>query len=134
MGSRLLYEIVSQEKPNKLKGCETDFNIKALLRSGAKVDIAADNALTTYLESDRKPRRKRQLAMLLFAAGERLKETSVPEYLLPPKQMTLKHLCRESIRKHLLKIRKSNLFYRVPKLGLPAALNRYILYEQSVTE
>ena len=44
--------------------------------------------------------------------------------------LSLKHLCREAIRKHLLELDPhSHLFGRVPKLGLPTLLNEYLLYD-----
>ena len=42
----------------------------------------------------------------------------------------LKNLCRVAIRKHLLSVDlHTNLFARVPLLGLPATLARYLLYD-----
>ena len=44
--------------------------------------------------------------------------------------LSLKHLCRKAIRKHLLELDPhSHLFGRVPKLGLPTLLNEYLLYD-----
>ena len=45
-------------------------------------------------------------------------------------QLHLSHLCRDVIRGHLLRLsRKRNLFVRVPRLGLPAALQEFLLYD-----
>ena len=50
-------------------------------------------------------------------------------------EMCLRNLCREAIRNHLLKLDPhQNLFVRVPRLGLPAALNKYILYGMSLKD
>ena len=48
-------------------------------------------------------------------------------------KMPLKHICREAIRNHLLKLDPhQNLFGRIPKLGLPSALTSYLLYNLSL--
>ena len=87
--------------------------------------------------------------MLLFAAGERVTgpvvkgrrtynhdivEAQVPEYLLHKDlQMCLKHLCRETLRRHLLELDPhTHLFGRVPRLGLPKSLMEYLLYNQTL--
>lgn len=46
--------------------------------------------------------------------------------------MTLQGLCRRSIRDHLLKVSKVNLFVRVPELGITHIMTSYLLYGQSV--
>ena len=60
----------------------------------------------------------------------------VPEYLLfKDLKPCLSHLCREVIRKHLLKLDlHTNLFVRAPQLGLPKSLTSYILYDQSLED
>ena len=46
---------------------------------------------------------------------------------------TLRETCREAIRKHLLNINLHlNLFMRIPKLGLPARLADYLLYDEDL--
>ena len=86
--------------------------------------------------------------MVLFAAGEILDGTTlegkdllghdrkvhVPGYLLfDDLKFNLKHLCREAIRKHLLKLDPHiHLFIRVPELGLPKSLTEYVLYDQTL--
>ena len=48
-------------------------------------------------------------------------------------QLHLSHLCRDVIRGHLLRLsRKRNLFVRVSRLGLPAALQEFLLYDVSL--
>lgn len=42
--------------------------------------------------------------------------------------MTLMALCRHQIRKHLLSVGNENLFHRIPKLGLPVLLQRFLLF------
>ena len=49
----------------------------------------------------------------------------------------LKHICREAIRKHLLKLDlNSNLFGRIPRLEgeIPFSLVHYLLYNMSLVE
>ena len=49
--------------------------------------------------------------------------------------LNLKHLCRETIRKHLLKLDPhENLFHRVPRLGLPTLISDYLLYNQTLDD
>ena len=103
--------------------------IKGLLYSGASVNIGPGNALTSCLKHQTGD--VEELALLLFAAGEELNKNEteeVPDYLKLPEQITLMHLCRESIRKHLLQMSKMNLLVRVPKLGLPSEMTAYILH------
>ena len=71
---------------------------------------------------------------LLFAAGEEdPKNGNLPEYLPPQNEIILKHLCRKTIRKHLLEVDPhTHLFGRVPKLGLPSSLFEYLLYNQTL--
>ena len=58
----------------------------------------------------------------------------VPEYLRERHfTYTLKDVCREAIRKHLLNINPHlNLFMRIPQLGLPTRLASYLLYEEDL--
>ena len=49
-------------------------------------------------------------------------------------RLTLKHICRETIRNHLMELNSINLFVKVPRLNLPPALVRFLLYHESVSE
>ena len=75
--------------------------------------------------------------MLLYAAGETIDESKVqvPDYLkklnVEPSEMSLRHLCREAVRKHMMDVSCVNLFYRVPRLRLPSA--KYLLYNVSLS-
>ena len=82
---------------------------------------------------------KEPMCMLLYAAGETIDGTTietspwhrapVPEYLLH-KDLDLRHLCRETIRKHLLHLDPhQHLFHRVAHLGLPSVLTKFVLYD-----
>ena len=137
MGMDLFCCIILLKTRNLLLEHENYLKVKALLRAGVHINSTSDNLLPLCLDSGRKHHKKKQLALLLFAAGEKLRVRScyeTPDYLRFPIQKTLKQLSRESIRRHLLKLNNVNLFYRVAKLGLPPALSKYLLYEQSVTE
>ena len=73
-------------------------------------------------------------ADLLYAAGEEDEMyENVPDYLPDESEINLMNICRLSIRKHLLNIDlHTHLFTRVPKLGLPTALEKYLLYGQKL--
>ena len=124
-------------KPHKnLVNCPPLF-----LRRKAQINqINADgwNAITTHLMS---MSRNKTMVLLLHAAGEKIDGTtladgSVPDYLQNKDlRLCLKHLCRETIRKHLLDLDPhEHLFDRVPRLGLPALLTDYLLYGISLDE
>ena len=137
--------------------------LKMLLKSSVRInqhDANFLNALQRYLQRPRDVIKEN--AMLLYAAGEntdgsivkitrgahligangitlngrRKKLVSIPEYLLNLEpEPCLQSLCRETIRKHLMRIDPhGNLFSRVPFLGLPSALCRYLLYYMSVDD
>ena len=111
---------------------------KLLLKYGSHVNnknLFGDNTLTrhiAYIDP-----LYRNLATLLFAAGETIgssgnrNKRSVPEFLqFKELKLCLKHLCREAIRKHLIHLNQHvNLFLRIPQLGLPSLLTKYLLYE-----
>ena len=59
----------------------------------------------------------------------------IPDWLqeMEVRHLCLKDLCRAFIRTYLLRIDlHSNLFIRVPKLGLPLFLTRYLLYDMTL--
>ena len=119
--------------PYQYKEC-----VIAVLRAGIqinKVNFLHRNALAEVLEHEHK-----KGARLLFAIGETL-DDKVPKRLIPDclnfddLQLELKHICREAIRKHLLELDPhSNLFGRIPRLGLPEVLNQYLLYGVSLDD
>ena len=128
--------------------------MKVLLDGGAHINVEhsfnslyglveLDNMLHYHIEcSNHYPgskfdARDERLSLLLFAAGETLdgvKEDQIPECLkFREVKDTLKHICRQTIRKHLLKLDpQQHLFGRIPKLGLPSSLNSYLLYYMSL--
>ena len=75
------------------------------------------------------------VSRLLFAAGKMLNNDFTMIILNSDMWLNLKHICREAIRKDLLKRDpNSNIFGRIPRLGLPATLSRYLLYDVSLEE
>ena len=132
-----------------LKNCRQ--NVKNLLRIGIHINIfntsKDKNALETLLEHKYKyqnllPVAKiyyQDAAKFLYVAGETLEgteEDKIPEVLkFEEENLELKHICREAIRKHLLKLDPhQHLFGRIPKLGLPSILTEYLLFNQSLDD
>ena len=129
-------------------------NVCILLGAGAKINVFNDNNVNTLrrIIAEIKPRvLSKDVCMLLFAAGETIDGTTIersdyygngkvqvpiPEFLLHQDlRFCLKHLCREAIRKHLTNLDPhTHLFGRVPRLGLPAALEEYLLYDLSLDD
>ena len=127
-------------------------SIRLLLQAGAHVNKRNKlglNALEQYLTQHASV--SKQIALLLYAAGEILDsdaiQTSmygyvniirvvVPEFIrLSKLKLSLKHNCRQAIRKHLTDLDPHNqLFDRVLKLGLPVSLAQYLLYGMSLDE
>ena len=116
---------------NQLKGrlpC-----LKLLLNAGAHVNIKNNsglNSLGAYLAEET----DEEVIMLLFAAGETSDGISyIPDCLQEPDDLQLQHICRNRIRNHLLELDShSHLFGRIPRLGLPDPLIRYLLYHVSL--
>ena len=100
--------------------------LRTLLKAGAALSTHLNHsalmghiATMFYNGNDLK-----EVCLLLLAAGEKLDATTqflIPDYLLfKDMQLNLKHLCREALRNHLLKLDPHTyLFDRVPRLGLP---------------
>ena len=119
--------------------------IQCCLKRGAQINLVnkeGSNAITLCLKVSNQYNKipklfKKQITnivMLLQAAGETLDETKlqVPDYL-KPQEFNLKHLCRETIRKHLINIDPhQHLFGRIPQLGLPSLVTEYLLYDVSL--
>ena len=70
------------------------------------------------------------------AAGARIPDSQIPPSVKEEhEERHLKHLCRVTIRNHLLELdRHENLFVRVPRLGLPKSLTSYLLYGVTVDD
>ena len=111
--------------------------IKMLLKSGAHVNKSSfgSNALKSYIMKCASP--SKDVAMLLYASGEQVRPDAffkVPKFLhFKTIKMKLKHICRQAIRKHLLELDlHQHLFGRVPRLGLPNDLNKYLMFNVSL--
>ena len=113
---------------------------KRLLKANCQINKLPgmiQNALTSYLEHGDTV--DVDISRLLFAAGEILDE-KLNEMLqdvlhLKNEKMQLKHICREAIRKHLLDLHPhQHLFGRIPLLGLPESIKKYLLYDESIEE
>ena len=110
---------------------------RLLLRAGAKVNFpGAEDQLVVLHQRHRGAEHRNTAAKLLYAAGERANgEFTTRHGFYNPDQVHLKHLCREAIRNHLLQLDPhKHLFGRVPRLGLPAILTKYLLYGMSLDD
>ena len=132
---------------------KTDVNgkialIRQLLRAGAhvnKFNRFGQNALQTRIACNE----SKSSVVLLYAAGETIDsktvieyaedgeiigQQEVPEYLFHRDlRLRLKHMCREAIRKHLIRVNPhSHLFGRIPQLPLPSTLTQYLVYDMTL--
>ena len=135
---------------------------KKLLRGGIHINIidtyiknkSALEMVLQYrnIQKQEDEENYRELVMLLYAAGEIVNDPvslchhsyQMSSYNMcdlleglnfEEEKLKLKHICREAIRKHLLKLDPHlNLFGRIPRLGLPNALNMYLLFNVSLEE
>ena len=125
---------------------------KIVLHTSVNVNVANNHGLNTLtdflkrLEDDQSYAKlkgptdakfEEEFAMLLFAAGETVDETKVrkvTEYLKPCADISLKNICREKIRKHLLQINQVNLIYKVALLPLPSLMKSFLLLDVTLDE
>ena len=129
--------------------------VKQLLRAGAHVNPEGGSENRIHIldemsETDSFGQSKERV-MLLLAAGEATDTElfSVPDDIREEdgddndiyvsvnvedvKQLcTLKGLCREAVRNHLLTLSPVNLFCRIPQLGLPSLIKTFLLYDMSL--
>ena len=122
--------------------------IKLLLKLGVHVNKKSPGhtALMKYYYRNRHP--DEIFIKLLYAAGQVAewpeycagRRIVVPEWLQDAEAVrerkkcaSLRDLCRVSIHTHFLNLdRHTNLFIRVPKLGLPSLLTRYLLFDMTL--
>ena len=110
--------------------------MRLLLGAGAQINRegkSETNAITLTVEF--KDRHDEDV-LLLIAAGEKIQDNDLEELpeILKSLDVTLslKHICREAIRNHLLKLDPhQHLFSRIPHLGVPAPLTEFLLYHVS---
>ena len=102
--------------------------------AGANVNVINKKG-KTVVECVRNLNLHKETLKLLSAAGENVHKPmgEAAKYNLPESELHLNDLCRKAIRKHLLNMNHhENLLVRVPKLGLPATLQRYLVYGLSL--
>ena len=124
--------------------------VQLLLKAGIRVNkkFMGHNALTWYCYQNRHP--DEIFVRLLYAAGEVVEWPElenwaqgcvfIPEWLQGVEAVrnreecwNLMDLCRVLIRSLLLQLDcHSNLFIRVSRLGLPAPITRYLLYDMTL--
>ena len=112
--------------------------IRTFLKLGAKINktnTLGNNALKTDLVKCHPP--SKTASVLLQAAGEDVTTSiffQIPKFLQHRRVgMQLKHICRQTIRKHLQELDlHQHLFGKIPQLGLPSALKRYLLFNMSL--
>ena len=135
--------IVDNKGDTALTIAATNVNVymaKHLLKANCRINKMAgmlDNALTCHLKRCRPVHKN--LTRLLYAAGEHLDEDNdINEFAvleLGGVRMQLKHICRHTIRKHLLNLDPhQHLFGRIPELGLPEIINQFLLHDESIEE
>ena len=91
----------------------------------------------------------KDICMILFAAGELIRGALDSRHLAGTVggriqildnllhndlKLSLKHMCREAIRKHLLQMSNLILFCRIPRLVFPHQLRDYLLYYMSIDD
>ena len=114
--------------------------VRQILKAGSIVnqfDQSGRNSITFLVE--RYGNGMKELVWTLYAAGETVNtfRISLPNHITRAESSfsaSLKGLCRRTIRNHLLHPQpRLNLFVLAPKLGLPALLTKYIVYNVSLT-
>ena len=132
--------------------------LRLILKAGAQInhrDELGRNCLefsvTPWSLGSAQIEKLKDIQMLLYAAGETLEgptvtgkdmftgntvQIQIPEHLKELKEnLDLKHLCREVIRKHLIDLDPhQHLFGRIPQLGLPSTLEKYMLYDCDIND
>ena len=129
-----------KSKPVNKRGVKVALRANILINEDTWEEI---NALGYILgcsdDRDFDESRDEEVATLLYAAGETLEdvpETNIPDCLqFEDVKLQLKHICRETIRKHLLDLDPHHhLFERIPQRGLPDLMNQYLLYGESLDD
>ena len=135
--------------------------VQQLLRAGAHVNKnngQQNNAVRYYIEYRKESKINRNMAKLLFAAGDHVgihdnrgsrrrthyfmpasalflnSIVRVPEFLrrVEQEELNLMSMCRAAVRHYMLRASNLNLFMRVPTLEIPCVLMDYLLYDMSV--
>ena len=83
-----------------------------------------------YSRYSRSHEDQRKIKELLSATEEEDKlHLNLHSHLSRPSEINLMNICRRVIRQHLLRMDNVNLLYKVLRLGLPNALESYLLYD-----
>ena len=102
--------------------------VVTLLKAGANVNIS-----NQYTFCDCPEMSKAERDLMIYAAGQGGSCSHLSD--LEPKEICLMSLCRAAIRNRLLGLNPhENLFVRIPRLGLPSSLTKYLLYDVSTDE
>ena len=124
--------------------------VNLFLKSGAHVNtsrITPTRSPREHVEQRKSPSRTKLLT-ILHAAGEytegatveRVSPDGSTRYIgvvdsMVEDRYQLQNLCREVIRRQLLQVEPPvNLFVKVPRLGLPRLLGRYLLYNRTLDD
>ena len=110
-----------------------------LLRGGAFINTSTDGKMSSSPFGTELRVVSEETGVLLHAAGQSVDLTVSEELgeMFKENDLStgLKDLCRHAIRKHLLKLNPhQHLLDRIPRLGLPSLLTRYLMYGVSVDE
>ena len=105
-------------------------NILLLLRLGVAVSIEG----VAFKNTTSGTKNENKMIKVLFASGQKVDKDRISQSVKCDVKISLMNSCRETIREHLMQISKINLFVRVPKLGLPAVLQEYLLYNISLNK
>ena len=103
-----------------------------LLSKGANVNVENNGGETAMMKCEHT-----EIQTLLFAAGEEFLQPILDAFkneINSDSDLCLKSFCRKANRKHLLQMSNTNLFMRIPKLGLPKCLQKYLLFSVSLSD
>ena len=120
------------------------------------MNTADSNTITTLLELFQNKMDTKKYVRVSLGAGAKVNVTNICDRNNPPdlktlslaavesevvkfkeanSELRLSDLCRERIRNHLLELDPhQNMFVRVPRLGLPATLARYLVHDMSIDD
>ena len=108
--------------------------LRFLLAAGASVNINNKGKTTDQNRVVRSDGKQQYLSQMAFNSGDKELREVLNEMRGRESELCLSHLCREAIRKHLLQMNKTNLFCTVSRLGLPASLTSYLLYDTTLED
>ena len=140
----LMYACISDNMHVNNKNINSSKCVQLLLTAGAHVnrtDKLGFTALSTLLYHHHFKggiKHYKNLLKLLAAAGEILnwnpqefvRDFVTNDMCLP--RLSLMHMSRETIGRHLMQMSHINLFITIPRLGLPSSIQSYLLYDMSL--